>query len=68
MLGQAKRNKHAALKLMHKLLKKYGFVRDRLITDGLRSYGTAARNLGISNRDERGRWHNNRAENAHQPT
>ena len=68
VLVQSKRNKHAALKLMRKLLKKYGFVPDRLITDDLRSYGAAARDLGIENRHERGRWKNNRAENSHQPT
>jgi len=63
VLGHAKRNKHAALKLMRKLLKKCGFVPDRLITDDLRSYGAAAHDLGISTRHERGR-----AENSHQPT
>jgi putative transposase len=47
VLVQSKRDKHAALKLMRKLLKKYGFVPDRLITDDLRSYGAAARDLGI---------------------
>ena len=39
MLVQAKRNKRAALKLMRKLLRKYGFVPDKLVTDDLRSYG-----------------------------
>jgi len=68
VLVQSKRNKHAALKLMRKLLKKCGFVPDRLITDDLRSYGAAAHDLGISARHERGRWKNNRAENSHQPT
>ena len=68
VLVQSKRNKHAALKLMRKLLKKYSFVPDRLITDDLRSYGAAARDLGIESRHERGRWKNNRAENSHQPT
>ena len=68
VLVQSKRNKHAALKLMRKLLKKYGFVPDRLITDDLRSYGAAAHDLGIERRHERGRWKNNRAENSHQPT
>jgi transposase-like protein len=53
---------------MRKLLKKYGFVPDRLITDDLRSYGAAARDLGIERRHERGQWKNNRAENSHQPT
>src|SRR5277367_6448078 len=68
LLVQSKRNKHAALKLMRKLLKKYGFVPDRLITDDLRSYGAAAHDLGIEKHHERGRWKNNRAENSHQPT
>jgi putative transposase len=36
VLVQRKRNKHATLKLMRKLLKKCGFVPDRLITDDLR--------------------------------
>jgi putative transposase len=68
VLVQSKRNKHAALKLMRKLLKKCGFVPDRLITDDLRSYAAAAHDLGISARHERGRWKNNRVENSHQPT
>jgi putative transposase len=54
VLVQSKRNKHAALKLMRKLLKKYGFVPDQLVTDDLRSYAAAAQN--------------NRVENSHQPT
>jgi transposase-like protein len=33
VLVQTRRNKHAALKLMRKLLKKYGFVPDKLVTD-----------------------------------
>ena len=68
VLVQSKRDKRAALKLMRKLLKKMGFVPDKLVTDDLRSYGAAARDLGISHRHERGRWRNNRAENSHQPT
>jgi putative transposase len=42
VLGQSKRNKHAALKLMCKLLKKYAFAPERLVTDDLRSYSAAA--------------------------
>jgi transposase-like protein len=53
---------------MRKLLKKYGFVPDKMVTDDLRSYGAAASHLGIAKRHERGRWRNNRAENSHQPT
>ncbi len=68
VLVQSGRNKHAALKLMRKLLKKYAFVPERLVTDDLRSYSAAARELGIESRHERGRWKNNRAENSHQPT
>ena len=62
------RNKRAALKLMRKLLKKYAFAPERLVTDDLRSYSAAARELGIERRHERGQWKNNRAENSHQPT
>ena len=68
VLVQAKRDMHAALKLMRKLLRKHGFVPDRIITDDLRSHGAAVRELGIQRRHERGRWRNNRAENSHQPT
>ena len=46
VLVQSKRNKHAALKLMRKLLKKYAFGPERLVTDDLRSYSAAARDLG----------------------
>ena len=68
VLVQSKRNKHAALKLMRKLLKKYAFAPERLVTDDLRSYAPAARDLGIEHLHERGRWRNNRAENSHRPT
>jgi transposase-like protein len=68
VLVQSKRNKHAALKLMRKLLKKYAFVPERLVIDDLRSYGAAARALGLERLHERGRWKNDRAENSHQPT
>jgi putative transposase len=68
VLVQSKRDKHAAVKLMRKLLKKYSMVPDRLVTDDLRSYGAAVRHLGVGSRHETGRWKNNRAENSHQPT
>jgi putative transposase len=67
-LVQYKRNKHPALKLMRKLLKKYAFFSERLVTDDLRSSGAAARALGLERLHERGQWKNNRAENSHQPT
>jgi hypothetical protein len=65
---QTRMNKRAALKLMRKLLKKYGFLPDKLVTDDLRSYAAAASDLGIAKRHERGRWRNNRVENSHQQT
>src|SRR6478752_4829079 len=68
VLVQSKRNKHAALKLMRKLRKKYAIVPERMITDDLRSYGAATLDLGIDHLHDRGRWKNNRAENSHQPT
>ena len=68
VLVQSKRNKHAALKLMRKLLKKYAIVPERMVTDDLRSYSAAVWDLGIERHHERGRWKNNRAENSHQPT
>ena len=61
VLVQSKRNKHAALKLMRKLLKKYAFVPERLVTDDLRSYSAAAHDLGIEHPHDHGRWKNNRA-------
>src|SRR3984885_7126693 len=67
VLVQSKRNKHADLKLMRNLLKKNAFVPERLVTDDWRSYGPAARALGLSRLHERGRWKNNRAENSQQP-
>jgi transposase-like protein len=39
LLVQRRRDKAAAMKLMHKLLKKQGFAPDALVTDKLRSYG-----------------------------
>ena len=68
VLVQSKRNKYAALKLMRKLLKKYAFLPERLVTDDLRSYGAAVRDLRIESRYERARWKNNRVENSHRPT
>jgi len=68
VLVQSKRNKHAAPKLMRKLLRKYAVVPERMVTDDLRSYGAATLYLGIDHLHERGRWKNNRAENSHQPT
>ena len=38
-----------------------------LVTDKLRSYGAAMKDIGNADRQETGRWLNNRAENSHLP-
>ena len=60
------RDKKAALKFLRKAMKKHGRA-GVLVTDKLRSYGAALRDLGAVDRQETGRWLNNRAENSHLP-
>ena len=55
VLVQSKRNKHAALKLMRNLLRKYAVVPERMVTDDLRSYGATTLDLGIVHLHDRGR-------------
>jgi putative transposase len=62
----SKRNKAAALKLLKRILKKYGRPR-AIVTDGLRAYSAAMREVGNAGRQEVGGRLNNRAENSHQP-
>ena len=61
-----KRDKSAALAFMKKTLKRHGKA-ETIVTDGLRSYPAAMRDLGNLDRREMGRWLNNRAENSHLP-
>ncbi|GJD97826.1 IS6 family transposase ISApr5 [Methylobacterium iners] len=67
LLVQPRRDKAAALRLLRKLIKKQGCGPAVLVTDKLRSYATAHRELGLSARHEQGLRQNNRAENSHQP-
>ena len=67
VLVQRRRDKAAARKLMRKLLKKHGFAPVVIVTDKLRSYSSAFRDLGLSMRHEQGLRQNNRAENSHLP-
>ncbi len=67
ILVHPRRNKKAALKLMHKLLKKQGFIPDAFVTDKLPSYGAALNDLGLSKHHDFGGRKNNRAENSHLP-
>ena len=60
------RDKAAALRFMKKALKRHGSPA-AITTDGLRSYGAAMDELGCRERQEMGRWANNRVENSHLP-
>src|ERR1700755_48171 len=68
VLVQSRRDKKAAKRLLRKLLKKHLRAPRVLITDKLRSYGAAKREImpGVEHRQHKGL--NNRAENSHQPT
>ena len=68
ILVQSRRNKGAALHLLRKLLKKQMRPPRVRITDKLRSYGAAKREImpGVEHRQHKGL--NKRAENSHQPT
>ena len=61
-----KRDKSAALAFLKKALKRHGRA-EAIVTDGMRSYPAAMRELGSLERCEMGRWLNNRAENSHFP-
>lgn len=61
-----KRDKSAALRFMKKALKRHGKA-EKIVTDGLKSYPAAMRELGNLDRREMGRYLNNRAENSHLP-
>ena len=67
ILVQPQRDKVAALRLLRKLLRHQGFVPTVIVTDKLRSYGAALREIGFLGSHEQGMRANNRAENSHQP-
>ena len=68
VLVQSRRDKHAAERLMRKLLRKHGRAPRVLITDKLKSYAAANRDLGLNVEHRQHKGLNNRAENSHQPT
>ena len=47
-------------------MKRYGQPH-LIVTDRLRSYGSAMKEIGNAEKQETGRWLNNRAENSHLP-
>jgi putative transposase len=61
-----RRDRKAALKFLKRAMKRYGGPHS-IVTDRPRSYRAAMKIIGVSDRQECGRWLNNRAENSHQP-
>lgn len=61
-----RRDRKAALRFLRKVMKRHGrpYI---IVTDKLRSYGSAMKVIGNVGKQETGRWSNNRAENSHQP-
>jgi putative transposase len=68
VLVQSRRDRKAAKRLLRKLLKRQGRAPRVMITDKLRSYGAAKKEImpGVEHRQHKGL--NNRAENSHKPT
>lgn len=58
------RDKKATLRFMKKALKRHGSP-EAITTDGPRSYKVGMVELGNATKQEKGRWANDRAENAH---
>lgn len=66
MVVQKRRDKVAALRLLRRLSKNQNVEAQRIVADGLRSYGPAPEQLGLGDRHHRGRLrNNNRAQNSH---
>lgn len=61
-----RRDKQAALKFLRKAMRKHGQP-EVVVKDWLRSYGATLKEIGAADRQEAGRWLNNRAENSHLP-
>ncbi|HSF90865.1 MAG TPA: IS6 family transposase, partial [Paracoccaceae bacterium] len=61
-----RRDRKAALKFLRKSMKRFGSPKI-IVTDKLRSDGAAMKVIGNAERQETGRWLNNRSENSHLP-
>ena len=68
ILVQSRRDRRAAKRFFRKLLKGQGRVPGRLVTDKLRSYGAAHREVMPSVIHSTIQYENNRAEVSHEPT
>ena len=60
------RDKKAALKFLKKAMRRHGKP-EAIVTDRLRSYGAALKEIGAEEKQETGRWINNRVENSQLP-
>jgi putative transposase len=61
-----RRDRKATYEFLKKTVKRHGRAHI-FVTDNLRSYGAAMKVIGNVDKQETGRWLNNRAENSHQP-
>src|SRR5919206_3819761 len=68
VLVQRRRDKKAAKRLLRKLLKRQGRAPRVMITDKLKSYAAAKKDLKLRCEHRQHKGLNNRAENSHQPT
>jgi putative transposase len=68
ILVQNRRDTAAAKRFFRRLLKNTGAVPRVIVTDKLRSYGAAHREVMPSVEHRQSKYLNNRAENSHQPT
>ncbi len=68
ILVQARRSAAAAKRFFKHLLRNLQYKPRRIVTDGLRSYGVAHRDILPEVRHRQSRYLNNRAENSHRPT
>jgi putative transposase len=68
ILVQGRRNATAAKRFFKRLLARLKYKPKRLVTDGLRSYGVAQREVLPEVKHRTSRYLNNRAENSHRPT
>ena len=68
ILVQSRRNKQAAITFLRRLLTEMHYTPQVIVTDELKSYGAAIKELKLEVDHRQHKGLNNRAENSHQPT
>ena len=68
ILVQSRRNKEAAIRFLRQLLMRMHYTPRVIVTDKLKSYGAATKELKLEIDHRQHKGLNNRAENSHQPT